>query len=348
MTDKEQIVQLVEEADLEALKDVDVNDVYIHIDTLMKERPGPLDLYKKWERQQWSASALDFTVDRDHWQNFDEGTRHELSYNFAAFFVGEQVVTDTLSPLVGAAPDEEIRLFLSTQLVDEARHSYFFSRFFSEVIGREGSFPDLLRFAKALTEGRIYNQIFYEQLPAMIDEVRLDLRSYVKWIRGITMYHLMVEGILALTAQRQLLEVLRNFQILPAFRSGFTAVTRDESRHVNFGVWAVQQAIRNGHESEITSVVDAALEPCLRLFANPEYEVFVPDYLPPEARYDWKREWSFAISNISKRLRAAGVDAEYIADLENRSWQILAAAVDEYEARHGKRHPSREIEEVAG
>src|SRR5215472_6292673 len=64
-----------------------------------------------------------------------ESGREQLAGTFLAFFYGEQCVTDTLSPMVHAAPDEENRLFLSTQLVDEARHSYFFARFFSEVLG---------------------------------------------------------------------------------------------------------------------------------------------------------------------------------------------------------------------
>ena len=87
-------------------------------------------------RQNWSTQDLDFTRGRRAVGEHDglfEGIRTELQRSFTLFFVGEQAVTDTLSPLVHAAPDEPSRIFLSTQLVDEARHAVFFSKFFDEV-----------------------------------------------------------------------------------------------------------------------------------------------------------------------------------------------------------------------
>ena len=50
-----------------------------------------------------------------------------------AFFIGEQKVADELGPIMRAAPTEEQRIFLSTQIADEARHVRFFDRFYSEV-----------------------------------------------------------------------------------------------------------------------------------------------------------------------------------------------------------------------
>lgn len=348
MTDTE-AVRRVEESSLDGLADMSVDEVYAHIDHLTENRPGPLDLYQRWERQQWSASALDFSIDRMHWESFDQGTRDELTYTLSAFFVGEQYVTDTLSPLVHAAPDEESRWFLSTQLVDEARHSYFFSRVFTEVLDRRGGTPDVLGYARAWSEGEVYRKIFGEVLTDATEAVREDPADPGKWIRGITIYHLMIEGILALTAQRQLLEVLRNFGVLPAFRTGFTAVTRDESRHVSYGVWAVANAVAAGYEPEVRAAVDEALSPCLNLFANSEYKIVVPENIPEEARYDWEREWSFAISSLTKRLRAGGLDPSYVEGVETRGWQIVWEAVDRYEARHGE-HPvrSRKREEKVG
>src|SRR5215472_11990305 len=91
-----------------------------------------------------------------------ESGREQLAGTFLAFFYGEQCVTDTLSPMVHAAPDEENRLFLSTQLVDEARHSYFFARFFNEVLGIGGGMTGALAEANKqiseFTGG--YSQIF--------------------------------------------------------------------------------------------------------------------------------------------------------------------------------------------
>ena len=48
-------------------------------------------------------------------------------------FVGEQRVAAELGPMMRAAPDEDMRLFLCTQIADEARHVAFFNRFYTEV-----------------------------------------------------------------------------------------------------------------------------------------------------------------------------------------------------------------------
>src|SRR5918992_4771096 len=135
------VVKRVDKASLGELRNVDIDDVYVQMDWLLQSRPTPLDLYNRWERQNWKTQDLDFSEDRAQWESmtgFLEGFRTELQRSFTLFFVGEQAVTDTLSPLVHAAPDEGSRIFLSTQLVDEARHSVFFSRFFNEVVGLPG------------------------------------------------------------------------------------------------------------------------------------------------------------------------------------------------------------------
>ena len=54
-------------------------------------------------------------------------------YGLSSFFVGEQRVAAELGPMMRAAPDEDMRIFLSTQIADEARHVAFFDRFYAEV-----------------------------------------------------------------------------------------------------------------------------------------------------------------------------------------------------------------------
>lgn len=340
MDDLTEIVRRVEETSLDGLKDVDVEDVYVHMDVLLRDRPGPLDLYRRWEQQQWSASALDFSHDRRQWERFDPFTRDDLQGIFSGFFVGEQAVTDTLSPLLHAAPDEESRLFLATQVVDEARHAYFFARFFEEVLEVGGTIAEAIGYARDWTDSEAYNQVFDRDLVQATDAVRLNPGDYGKWVEGITIYHLMIEGILALTGQRLLLRGLRQSNILPAFRSGFTAVTRDESRHVNFGVWALQQAVGRGYTDAIRSAVDRTFRPCLRIYANPEFRIVIPESIPVESRVDPRMNWSFALDSLTKRLRAAGIDGDYLVALEARGWEIIWEAVGEYERRHGE-HPVR-------
>ena len=99
------------------------------------------DLYARWEKGNWSATAIDFTEDARQWrEEFTEFEREAALWNYALFFWGEDAVADGLSPYIDAAPLEEQKYFLATQQVDEARHAVFFSRFMSEVagVGRQG------------------------------------------------------------------------------------------------------------------------------------------------------------------------------------------------------------------
>ncbi|MDQ3771693.1 MAG: hypothetical protein M3343_06355 [Actinomycetota bacterium] len=54
----------VERATLPELRDVHIDDVYVQMDFLLQSRPTPLDLYHRWENQNWSTQKLDFTEDR--------------------------------------------------------------------------------------------------------------------------------------------------------------------------------------------------------------------------------------------------------------------------------------------
>src|SRR3954462_14615506 len=84
-------------------------------------------LYELWERQHWATQDLDFSQDRIDWQErFGEEERYQRMYGMSAFFVGEQRVAAELGPIMRAVPDEDMRIFLCTQIADEARHVAFF------------------------------------------------------------------------------------------------------------------------------------------------------------------------------------------------------------------------------
>src|SRR4051812_29662004 len=87
----------------------------------------PQQLYELWERQPWSAHAIDLETDKAEWS--DRVTRAEkdqLAYNLSAFFIGEERVATQFTGLVRAYADVEEEAFLTTQQVDEVRHAQFF------------------------------------------------------------------------------------------------------------------------------------------------------------------------------------------------------------------------------
>ena len=132
------------------------------------------DLYARWERGNWQATELDFTEDARQWrEDFTEFERTAALWNYSLFFWGEDVVADTLSPYIDAAPLEEQKYFLATQQVNEARHAVFFKRFVHEVCGLgDGSMASSLNAIRPqLSPG--LSKIF-ERLERMADELRAD------------------------------------------------------------------------------------------------------------------------------------------------------------------------------
>src|SRR5207249_3544357 len=219
-----------------------IEQVDVEMDRLIGPDIDSASLYRRWEKQQWAVSDLDFSQDKADWLSLPEGIRQVTQNTMTLFFIGEQIVTDTLAPVLHAAPREDERIFLATQIADEARHAVFFERYFEEVLGHEGGIRAALAdFGPASREG--YRRIFYGDLPAAIDRCRLDPKDPVAFVEAVVTYHLVVEGYLALTGQRTTLRLLRRIGTLPGFVAGFTAVARDESRHIGFGVLALRRRV---------------------------------------------------------------------------------------------------------
>jgi len=352
MVDTPEVVQRVDDASLDEMQKVDIEDVYTQMDWVLQQRATPMDLYNRWEKQNWSTQDLDFSTDAEQWAamaGFMEGIRVEFQRTFTLFFIGEQAVTDTLSPLVHAAPDEPARIFLSTQLVDEARHAVFFSRFFDEVIGVTGGLSAALAALQGETVAG-FRTIFDNQLVEATDAVRLDPTDYGKWVEGITIYHLVVEGMLALTGQKYLLSLLREMQMLPGFYAGFTAVARDESRHVNFGVRALMEAgIRDRAFLDLVAeTIFRLLEPAVRTVAAPDREfVITPEESPENLRINPYEIRDFSLNSLTKRLRVVGLPADVVDEVTRLGISYYDACWAEYEANFGSEHPYRFWERMA-
>src|SRR5262249_23709422 len=110
------------------------------IDQEIERESGPsIDvtrLYRLWETNPWSAYAIDFSRDGTDWrERMTPEQRAAARWHYAQFLHGEEAVARTLAPFVAAMPTQEQRVFLATQIVDEARHHVFFSRFTREVMG---------------------------------------------------------------------------------------------------------------------------------------------------------------------------------------------------------------------
>ena len=192
-------------------------------------------LYRLWEKQQWATQDLDFTKDREDWWNFPEEERYQRMYGLSSFFIGEQRVADELGPMMRAAPTEEMRIFLCTQIADEARHVQFFNRFYEEVgVLDSGSLPARLTETSDHLSPN-FHVLFDEMLHSRVDRLAVNPDDTELLVETITLYHMVIEGMLALTGQHFIISYNEEQGTLPGFVEGFNNVSRDEHRHVAFG-----------------------------------------------------------------------------------------------------------------
>jgi ribonucleoside-diphosphate reductase beta chain len=231
---------------------------------------GYRQLYELWERQQWRTQDLDFTRDREHWWGFPEEERYQRMYGLSSFFIGEQRVTDELGPMIHAAPTEDMKIFLSTQIADEARHVRFFDRFYSEVgvLESESLHSRLEETSAHLNPA--FGELFDGMLGSRTRRLCNDPSDFETLVEAITLYHMIIEGMLALTGQHFIIDYNEREGTLPAFVEGFNLIARDEHRHVAFGARflrdAAEQDPRYGQAiqrtmEEALPVADAVLEP---------------------------------------------------------------------------------------
>src|SRR3954453_7780326 len=144
-------------------------------------------LYELWERQQWRTQDLDFTKDREDWHGFPEEERFQRMYGLPSFFICEQRVPDELGPMMRAAPTEEMRIFLCTQIADEARHVAFFNRFYEEVGVLES---DNLEDRLAETSKHLnpqFNVLFDEMLKGRVDRLAREPEDLETLVEAITL-----------------------------------------------------------------------------------------------------------------------------------------------------------------
>ena len=265
------------------------------------------ELYELWERQQWRTQDLDFSQDRVDWhERIPEDERYKRMYGLSSFFIGEQKVADELGPVMRAAPTEEQRIFLATQIADEARHVRFFERFYSEVGVLEGTenLADRLERTQRHTNDA-FKRLFDDLLRSKVDRLATEPEDRETLVETVTLYHMVIEGVLALTGQHFIIDYNTQVGTLPGFVEGFSNVARDEHRHIAFGVRfltdmaneddryreAIQRAL-----GEALPIADGVLKPPW----PPEEDIL----LAGQSREDTQ---AFAAQCLTRRLKVIGL-----------------------------------------
>jgi len=265
-------------------------------------------LYQLWERQQWATQDIDFSRDREQWEGFSRQERYVRMYGLSSFFVGEQRVAAELGPIMRAVPDEDMRIFLGTQIADEARHVAFFDRFYAEVGVLESD--DLAGRLAETSEhvNRNFEKVFDELLRQRVDRLAVEPEDTEALVEAVTIYHMVVEGMLALTGQHFIIDYNERMGTLPGFVEGFTNVARDEHRHVAFGARFLRDMTRRdpAYEQTIQRTL-AEVAPFADGVLKPPWAPEDEDQVVMGASVNQVRQ--FALTALSRRLKVIGLQA---------------------------------------
>ena len=199
------------------------------------ERRDLRNLYEKAKRDQWNATdqlAWSTSVDPEAelvpdiqipvygthiWEKLTPGEvkklrREALSWTLSQFMHGEQGALLATAQIVDATPSFDAKLYGATQVMDEARHVEVYARYLQEKLTRQ--YP------------------VNRHLKTLLDQILTDSRWDMKYL-GM---QIMVEG-LAMAAFGYMHQMCQE----PLLTDLTHYVMRDESRHVAFGVLALQE-----------------------------------------------------------------------------------------------------------
>ena len=109
-------------------------------------------------------------------------------------------------------------------------------------------------------ENPAYRYLFYEWLPEQSQWLASHPSDVAATARFVSVYHLIVEGAMFLTGMRYQLEGARRWGRTWGFYQGFTAATRDESRHVIFGVRYLRDLARDNPSRFVPLIQDTVRE----------------------------------------------------------------------------------------
>lgn len=171
--------------------------------------------------------AMDAATQKDFWL-------HMNAWSLSQFLHGEQGALLVASQLCSCAPTFNAKLYAASQTFDEARHVEVFNKYLQKRIGL--MYP------------------INTHLKSIIDKILTDPRWDMKFI-GM---QIVIEG-LALSAFNTTRETTPD----PVLKDVVYLVTRDEARHVTFGVNYLEDFVKTLSQEEIEERAQFAYEACV-------------------------------------------------------------------------------------
>ncbi len=209
-----------------------------------------------WERAKvhgtWNPSEVDFTEDRRDWLRLPAHQKASLANLFQLFRSGEEAVTLDLLPFIQLIAEEgrlEEEMYLTSFLLDEAKHTDLFNRFLTEVCcdveWQMQEFPA--------------HKCLFDELHESLQRLNLD-RSIESQMRASVTYHIVIEGVVAETGYYLLRRILTRCRILPGMLRAIGFLQKDEGRHIAFGIYFACRLITDHRDLAYRAFLDRMWE----------------------------------------------------------------------------------------
>jgi ribonucleoside-diphosphate reductase beta chain len=205
----------------------------------------PWRLWEKAKKLFWDPSELDFSKDKADWDAMSDETRAMMILGARGFMVGEEAVTLDILPLVRAISDEgrlEETIFLTSFVLEEAKHVDFFRSWFDAVGADPSSLPGIGGYGDGNGGGGAAD-IFAGELERVMTRLDNDRSPEAFLDAGIT-YNQFIEGVAAIAGYKGWAKFLEaNGNPFPGFQEGLGLVQRDERRHIAYGTYLCRRVL---------------------------------------------------------------------------------------------------------
>jgi ribonucleoside-diphosphate reductase beta chain len=182
----------------------------------------------------------------------------------------------------------------------------FFERFYREVgVLESDQLAEMLeQTSEHLNEN--FGRLFDEMLKRRTDRLSTEPEDTEALVEAVTIYHMVIEGMLALTGQHFIMDYNEGQGTLPGFVEGFQNVARDEHRHVAFGSVFLRE--KAGEDERYKQAIQRTLEEVLPVADG----VLSPPWAPPDEDYEvfgysLADTRKFAGTSLMRRLKVIGL-----------------------------------------
>ena len=225
---------------------------------MLPDSADVLHLYYLWEQDQWEAGSVDLSVDAEQWERLDPTIRRVVMESLAWRRERATVGMTALVLFVDLAPKEEQQVFLTTQLVDEARHLVFFDRVLTEVWKAASVVDHDPRVAQSPAVVSLVREVLPEVVHGLTGA-----RDVVGLVTALTTYSVVVEGALGLTDHWAVARFLEAHDLLPGICAGFEREATAARRHVAFAGALLADVVRD--RPQLADVAADAVTRCMPL-----------------------------------------------------------------------------------